>query len=66
MAGDGLRARVVPCAPIIDHNFEKTSAKDGLVELAERMPVMSAGIPADLLVVEACVDIQYNASYACD
>jgi hypothetical protein len=37
---------------------KNTSEKDGLVEFAERIPVMRAGIPADLLVVDDCLKTQ--------
>ena len=38
-----------------------TSSKDGLFAFADNIPVMSAGIPADLRVVETWSLIQDNA-----
>lgn len=40
-----------------------TSARDGFGALAESMPVMSAGIPADRRVVDTWVEIQFIAPY---
>lgn len=40
-----------------------TSLKDGVFAFADRIPVMSAGIPADRLVVETCSLMQINAPW---
>jgi hypothetical protein len=50
----------------ISVSFANTSRKDGLFEFAERIPVIRAGTPADLLVVETWVRMHESAPYECD
>lgn len=40
-----------------------TSSKAGLCAFEDKIPVISAGIPADRLVVDACLEIHFNAPY---
>lgn len=44
-------------------NFSMTAGNEGFSALAERMPTIRAGMPADLRVVDACEYMQRMAPY---
>lgn len=52
------------CRPI-SCNLIITSSKEGLSALDARIPTIMAGIPADLLVVEPWVYMQFSAPCVC-
>jgi hypothetical protein len=44
-------------------NSSMTSSNAGVCALEDNIPVISAGIPADRRVVEACSEMHFNAPY---